>query len=227
MTTVKEIADEIVALQSRKNADYGNAFGISMQEFGLTAPAIRLTDKLNRFKSLIKKDAEVKTESIEDTLIDLAAYAMMTIAEMRNGKKDISDEWFEKVKVFRGKIQPGDTIRFISRPDGELSRAEFIEYYPDGDLRVKFDSGLVSFIKPCEVVKVIPKDDKKQAEEPLKAGDEVELIGNDIIGENTGKIYALKGDVGDIVCVEGDDVFVNFRESHWQVQLKTEQVRKI
>lgn len=91
MTTVKEIADEIVALQSRKNADYGNAFGISMQEFGLTAPAIRLTDKLNRFKSLIKKEAEVKSESIEDTLIDLAAYAMMTVAEMRNGKKAESE----------------------------------------------------------------------------------------------------------------------------------------
>lgn len=113
MTTVKEIADEIVALQSRKNADYGNAFGISMQEFGLTVPAIRLTDKLNRFKSLIKKEAEVKSESIEDTLIDLAAYAMMTVAEMRNGQDIQQKQKPEIINVVDDDLHPGDSVRVI------------------------------------------------------------------------------------------------------------------
>ena len=47
---------------------------------------IRLSDKLERLKRLTKAEAEVKDESIRDTLIDLANYAIMTIMEVDNGK---------------------------------------------------------------------------------------------------------------------------------------------
>lgn len=52
-------------------------------------PAIRLEDKLNRFKKLglNNLEAQVNDESIEDTLLDLANYAIMTVIEMRD-KKD-------------------------------------------------------------------------------------------------------------------------------------------
>ena len=76
------IVADMVQLHDRKNKDYGNAFGKSFEEFGLTASAIRLTDKLNRFKQLSKQSAEVKDESIKDTLIDMAAYAIMTVEEI-------------------------------------------------------------------------------------------------------------------------------------------------
>ena len=66
-----------------KNHDYGNSFSDLFDEFGLTSSAIRLTDKLNRFKTLIDKEGLVKDESIEDTLLDLANYAIMTIVEMK------------------------------------------------------------------------------------------------------------------------------------------------
>ena len=46
-------------------------------------PRIRLSDKLNRFKMLSKgRDALVNDESIRDTLVDLANYAIMTIMEI-------------------------------------------------------------------------------------------------------------------------------------------------
>lgn len=49
----------------------------------MAMPRIRLSDKLNRFKMLSKgKDALVNDESIRDTLIDLANYAIMTIMEL-------------------------------------------------------------------------------------------------------------------------------------------------
>ena len=70
-----------------KNADYGDSFSKSYQEFGLTAPIVRMSDKLERLKSLSKADAQVKDESIRDTLIDLGNYAFMTVLEM-----DIEDE---------------------------------------------------------------------------------------------------------------------------------------
>lgn len=70
-----------------KNADYGDSFSKSFQEFGLTAPIVRMSDKLERLKSLSKADAQVKDESKRDTLIDLGNYAFMTVVEM-----DIEDE---------------------------------------------------------------------------------------------------------------------------------------
>lgn len=71
-----------------KNHDYGDSFGCSIEEFGLVAAAVRMNDKLNRFKTLIQKDARVKDESIRDTLLDLANYAIMTVVEMDRVKTE-------------------------------------------------------------------------------------------------------------------------------------------
>lgn len=79
----REIIEEMIALYISKNKDYGNAFSQSYNEFGAVMAVIRINDKLNRFKTLIKQDSEVKTESLEDTLMDLANYAVMTIIEMK------------------------------------------------------------------------------------------------------------------------------------------------
>lgn len=44
---------------------------------------IRLGDKFNRFKTLSRSvERKVLDESIRDTLIDLANYALMTVLEM-------------------------------------------------------------------------------------------------------------------------------------------------
>ena len=80
---MESILNEIRQLYNRKNADYGNSFDKTLDEFGLVASATRMSDKFNRFKSLIKNPAQVSDEKIEDTLIDLASYAIMTIKWMR------------------------------------------------------------------------------------------------------------------------------------------------
>ena len=80
---MESILNEIKQLYNRKNADYGNSFDKTLDEFGLVASATRMSDKFNRFKSLINNPARVEDEKIEDTLIDLASYAMMTIKWMR------------------------------------------------------------------------------------------------------------------------------------------------
>ena len=77
------ILNEIRQLHNRKNTDYGDSFDKTLDEFGLVASATRMSDKFNRFKSLIKNPAQVHDEKIEDTLIDLASYAIMTIKWMR------------------------------------------------------------------------------------------------------------------------------------------------
>ena len=78
----KLICEKLNKLYEAKNADYGDSFGKSYKEYGLTMPCIRLEDKLNRLKSLnFSKSAKVN-ESIEDTLMDLANYAIMTLIEL-------------------------------------------------------------------------------------------------------------------------------------------------
>ena len=78
------LCNELNTLYDRKNHDYGDSFHQTFLEEGYAMPRIRLSDKLNRFKSLSRKLGEqaVKDESIRDTLIDLANYALMTILEM-------------------------------------------------------------------------------------------------------------------------------------------------
>lgn len=79
----KALCDEINSLYARKNHDYGDSFHQTYLEEGMAMPRIRLSDKLNRFKSLTRQNTrQVEDESIRDTLIDLANYAIMTILEM-------------------------------------------------------------------------------------------------------------------------------------------------
>lgn len=78
-----EICKELNELYKVKNSDYGNSFSKTYETFGMTAPLIRLYDKLNRLVELNKsKEQQVKDESIRDSLIDLANYAILTIMEI-------------------------------------------------------------------------------------------------------------------------------------------------
>lgn len=81
--THERICTELNELYAAKNKDYGDSFHESYVDYGLVMAAIRLGDKYNRMKTLVKaKDAAYKGESIRDTLIDLANYAIMTVMEL-------------------------------------------------------------------------------------------------------------------------------------------------
>ena len=85
-----KVCEELNKLYEKKNNDYGDSFSGTFKEFGLTMSAIRLQDKLERFKRLSKDSRvqKVNDESIRDTLVDLANYAIMTVMEIdKNGKK--------------------------------------------------------------------------------------------------------------------------------------------
>lgn len=83
----KGIVDKMINLYEIKNKDYGNSFEQSCDDFGITAGLVRMSDKFNRIKTLAKQDNLVKDESIEDTLIDLANYSIMTLIWYKNNKK--------------------------------------------------------------------------------------------------------------------------------------------
>lgn len=78
----KELTEKAADTYRRKNADYGDSFVKVRNKFP-DSVLVRLNDKLNRLEVLMgkKKKAEVKDESIEDTLLDLANYALMELTE--------------------------------------------------------------------------------------------------------------------------------------------------
>lgn len=84
----REICNELSKLYERKNHDYGDSFHQTFVEEGLAMSRIRIGDKFSRFKTLSKltgsdeNKQQVTDESLRDTLMDLANYAIMTILEM-------------------------------------------------------------------------------------------------------------------------------------------------
>ncbi len=77
----RDILVQLHQTYARKNHDYGNSFRKVREEFP-NAVLIRLMDKLERLKALYNSPALVD-ESIEDTLLDLANYAIMEVVERR------------------------------------------------------------------------------------------------------------------------------------------------
>lgn len=85
------ICEEINKLYECKNHDYGDSFHQTFVEEGMAMARIRLGDKFSRFKALSRGgEQKVNDESIRDTLIDLANYAIMTVLEMEVAE-DVAD----------------------------------------------------------------------------------------------------------------------------------------
>lgn len=84
----REILDELLNIFLKKHKDYGKGNILSIKELGI---AFRLTEKIERLKNLLMNSKKPENESIEDTLNDIAVYAI--IARLyRDGK-------FEKLSV--------------------------------------------------------------------------------------------------------------------------------
>ena len=71
---------ELNNIYKKKNADYGNSFENSLDKHGLIAGIVRMDDKMSRLISLnSKNEQQVMDESMRDTLMDLANYAIMSV----------------------------------------------------------------------------------------------------------------------------------------------------
>lgn len=85
----KEYTDRMLNTYIRKNSDYGSSFDELFDEYGMDSVLIRLKDKYNRLKSLTKPGQKqmVVDESMEDTLLDLANYCILTLVKIRKNKE--------------------------------------------------------------------------------------------------------------------------------------------
>ena len=107
VTLHKEIINNIHTMYKDKNEDYGDSFDKSLDKFGLLSSLIRLTDKMNRFEQLIDGESKVTSESIDDTLLDMANYAIMTVMWRRINDSKVQeytptdDNFYDNVALYK------------------------------------------------------------------------------------------------------------------------------
>ena len=77
-----DILKEMQELYNKKNADYGNSFSETIQEFGFTPAIARINDKFKRVKKMVKDEKMLVNESMRDNLMDIANYCVLTIIEL-------------------------------------------------------------------------------------------------------------------------------------------------
>lgn len=80
----RETCKELHALHVEKDTRYNGSFHRTFEKYGIVASAIRLSDKVERLEQLVLNPSlDPLDESIEDTLRDVANYAIMTLVELR------------------------------------------------------------------------------------------------------------------------------------------------
>ena len=85
----KKWCDNLHALYEIKNKAYGDSFGDTFDRLGIISAVTRITDKYNRLVNLATHpEIDENDESIIDTLVDLANYAIMTAMELEIEKEN-------------------------------------------------------------------------------------------------------------------------------------------
>lgn len=198
LSSVSDAYKHLVSVYEAKNSDYGNSFEECCNKFGLVSAVVRMNDKINRINSLYdKKDMKVN-ESLVDTLLDLANYAVMTAVWMNNN--DVSHDGVRNSQHdASSKSSPCNAKDLFSNSVFVLNRSiSKTCFFLSADL---FESD-----------EAVPLDDFKRACEfmclNLKVRDiDTALVRAKIIDEN-GKVtyYALVKNY--IIISENDDILI-------------------
>ena len=82
------LCEDMHMLYKKKNADYGDSFA-QMRHRYPNVIAMKLWEKVNRLATLMDnpESQQVNDESIEDTLMDIANYAVMELTERQMDKQ--------------------------------------------------------------------------------------------------------------------------------------------
>lgn len=92
--SMKKVYEDLWNTFCKKNHDYGNSFELSLDKHGLVAGVVRMEDKMNRLSTLVDSDtdAQIASESIVDTLMDLSNYAAMSACWLMGQDEETRDE---------------------------------------------------------------------------------------------------------------------------------------
>lgn len=137
-----EIAKQICDLHRKKDAVYGNSFGKTFKRLGIISAVTRISDKYNRLEEIaINPSIDTLGESIEDTLKDLAAYAIMTLVELEDRPKvkvytsadgsKLAVECVDFTKIPLTDAAPDKTDETVVKSDDETKVTEHYQVKPE------------------------------------------------------------------------------------------------
>jgi hypothetical protein len=70
---------------THKNIAYADSFGKQYKKYGRGSALVRISDKFSRIEALMTgTENKVKDERLQDTLVDMACYCLMTLYELEN-----------------------------------------------------------------------------------------------------------------------------------------------
>lgn len=78
--SINDVQKKQFEIFKKKNGDYGNSY----QSTGLIGILVRMIDKLKRIEQLQTREAEIVSETIEDTWLDLSIYSILAIMIVKN-----------------------------------------------------------------------------------------------------------------------------------------------
>ena len=157
----------------RKNHDYGNSFEESLDQFGIVASIVRMSDKMKRLESLTdeKKTQQVGSESLLDTLEDLSNYAAMTAC------------WLKRVREEDGETSCGPDMIDVMARSAEMEK-EFNKHVPSKVENIDPRNYVLNMLS--NIFRVVQmKLDKDEMLVPLDISDEAGLIAKAIVESQT------------------------------------------
>lgn len=93
---VSMILDELYGIMLRKHADYGPMNIAGAPGGAMNGLRVRMYDKLARLNNLVEKGDTPNYESIEDTFLDLANYAIIGLLVQRGQWEGLPDSHEEQ-----------------------------------------------------------------------------------------------------------------------------------
>lgn len=78
---IRSACQQLADLLVRKNANYGDSFRRQYGKRGAVSSVIRIEDKITRLDNLLEGEPDKVGESIQDTFLDIAGYALLTWVE--------------------------------------------------------------------------------------------------------------------------------------------------
>ena len=183
-TTMKTQYDGQYDTFCRKNHDYGNSFEESLDQFGIVASIVRMSDKMNRLESLTdeSKTQQVGSESLLDTLEDLSNYAAMTACWLKGIREEDNETSCgpDMIDVIKYNVQ--DAKNVMSR-SAEMEK-EFNKHIPSKVENIDPRNYVLNMLSNIfRVVQV--KIDKDEMLVPMDISDEAGLIAKAIVESQT------------------------------------------
>ena len=168
----------------RKNHDYGNSFEESLDQFGIVASIVRMSDKMKRLESLTdeSKTQQVGSESLLDTLEDLSNYAAMTACWLKGIREEDGETSCgpDMIDVIKYNVQ--DAKNVMSR-SAEMEK-EFNKHIPSKVENIDPRNYVLNMLS--NIFRVVQmKIDKDEMLVPLDISDEAGLIAKAIVASQT------------------------------------------